>query len=79
MKKTRGIKPFEELGIGHFTFRKVIVREIKNCKVGKGGEALYWDITRKLIMAQIKSLDLGAVEYINWKTTLQRIVGQINE
>ena len=34
-----------------------------------------WDIPREAIVAQIKSLDLGALENINWKATLYRIVG----
>jgi hypothetical protein len=56
----------------------VIVGQIKKCEVGERREEVYWDITRNVIVAQIKSLDLCALEDVNWKATLYRIVGQID-
>lgn len=56
----------------------MIVRQIKKCKVGKGREFVEWEITRNAIVAQIKSLDLGALEDVKWEATLDGIVGQID-
>lgn len=39
---------------------------------------MYGDIPGEVIVAQIKSLDLGTLENIRWETALDGIVGEID-